>query len=49
MMKQGKLVTKLNPRSNFDPRYVRVYKILPWLGIELYASKISRYIIFIFL
>jgi len=34
-MNQGKLLTKLNPR------YVRAFKSLPWLGIELYASKIS--------
>ncbi len=35
MMNQGKLLTKLNPR------YVKVFKSLPWLDIELYASKIS--------
>ncbi len=35
MMNQGKLLTKLNPRC------VRVFKSLPWLGIEFYASKIS--------
>jgi hypothetical protein len=35
MMNQGKLLTKLNPR------YVRVFKSLSCLGIELYASKIS--------
>jgi len=30
-----RLLTKLNPR------YVRVFKSLPGLGIEFYASKIS--------
>jgi len=35
MTNQGKLLTKLNTK------YVRVFKSLPWLGIELYASKIS--------
>jgi len=35
MTKQGKLLTKLNPR------YIRIFKILPRLGIEFYASKIS--------
>jgi hypothetical protein len=35
MIYQCKLLTKLNPR------YVRVFKSLPWLGIEFYASKIS--------
>jgi len=34
-MNQGKLLKKLNPR------YVKVFKILPWLGFEFYASKIS--------
>jgi len=35
MTNQGKLLTKLNPV------YVRVFKSLPWSGIEFYASKIS--------
>jgi hypothetical protein len=35
MINQGKLLTKLNPR------YERIFNILPWLGIEFYASKIS--------
>jgi len=35
MTNQGKLLTKLNPR------YVRIFNSLPWLGIEFYASKIS--------
>jgi len=33
-MSQGKLLKNLNPR------YARVFKSLPWLGIEFYASKI---------
>jgi len=32
---QGKLLTKLNPR------YVKIFNRLPWLVIEIYASKIS--------
>jgi len=35
MANQDTLLTKLNPR------YVRVFKSLPWLGIEFYVSKIS--------
>jgi len=40
MTNQGKLLTKLNPR------YVRVVKSLPWLGIELYALKYQSMFIF---